>query len=58
MGRLAVAGGGKRMGGFYTNDGAEAGGAHRCSEPPRATDKGSLPRGRGERNGRSFYGFY
>ena len=58
MGRLAVAGGGRRRGGFYTNGGADAGGAHRCSEPPRATDKGSLPRGRGERNGRSFYGFY
>jgi hypothetical protein len=42
---LAVAEGGRRRGGFYTNGGvgAEAGGAHRCSEPTRATDKGSLP---------------
>lgn len=57
-GGLAVAEGGRRRGGFYTNGGAEAGGAHRCSEPTRATDKGSLPRGRGERNERSSYGFY
>lgn len=58
-GRLAVAGGGRRRGRFYTNGGAEAGGAHRCcSGPTRATDKGSLPRGRGERDGTSFYGFY
>jgi hypothetical protein len=55
---LGVAEGGRRRGGFYSNGGAEAGGAHRCSGPTRATDNGSLPRGRGERNEGSFYGFF